>query len=162
MAELRESIQWLADRAGPQDSPNREAWIKAVTEIVAAARAEGEAKMRAQWAAAVNMPTPNHDAEIAVILKGMKRPAMRLLSKQIQSLVAGVASICEAEGRRKAVEACAQIAVKCADEEMPEPYWDNAVARRMDWASACGRISTRIRALAEQPEPASKLDGLAR
>jgi hypothetical protein len=50
--------------------------------------------------------------------------------------------------RAQAIEEAAQIAATAADEELPEPYWDNSRARRMDWACACGRILSRIRALA--------------
>ena len=48
-------------------------------------------------------------------------------------------------------ERCAQIAQTVGDEELPEPYWDNARARRMDWLCACARIGRRIRAPNDEP-----------
>jgi hypothetical protein len=43
-----------------------------------------------------------------------------------------------------------KIAHAVAGEPLPELYWDNARARRMDWASACSRISGRIRERADK------------
>lgn len=40
---------------------------------------------------------------------------------------------------------CVAVARAVADEDMPEPYWDNYRARRMDWGCACARIAGRIR-----------------
>jgi hypothetical protein len=55
------------------------------------------------------------------------------------------------EARAAAIEEAAQAASPIADEELPEPYWDNARARRMDWACAVGRCVSRIRTLATAP-----------
>src|SRR6266851_3295783 len=53
----------------------------------------------------------------------------------------------EAEARAKAIEDAAQIAFDTANEDLPEQHWDLARERRQLWASACGRIMTKVRAL---------------
>jgi hypothetical protein len=70
--------------------------------------------------------------------------------EMVMKLAVEIDALCEQRVSAE-TERCAKIAFAVMDEELPEPYWDNARARRMDWTSCAGRIMALIRAPAERP-----------